>query len=220
MWLFGVVLRFLVMISLLGAVLFLSAGRTDIPAFWAYLAVFAAMIPIMCLAAGTELMRERVSPGEGGKDRATQVLALPITVVHFVIAGLDVGRFHFSDTVPRWLQICAFVGLLAILAMWARAMRENRFFSSVIRIQRDRGHRVVDTGPYRVVRHPGYAAAATMLLWSGVALGSWWSMAPGVLMTLLFLRRTMLEDRTLHNELEGYREYAERVRYRLLPGVW
>jgi protein-S-isoprenylcysteine O-methyltransferase Ste14 len=220
MWLLGVMLRLSVLMALLGSVLFFAAGRIDIPAFWAYLLVYALMIPVMCLAAGSELMRERIKPGAGGKDKLTRILALPFTIVHLAIAGLDVGRFHWSDTVPRWLQIVGFVMLVVILAVWARAMRENRFFSPVIRVQRERGHRVIDTGPYSIVRHPGYAAALTTYVWSALALGSWWSMVPGLFMILVFLRRTMLEDRTLQAELEGYREYTQRVRYRLVPRVW
>jgi protein-S-isoprenylcysteine O-methyltransferase Ste14 len=106
------------------------------------------------------------------------------------------------------------------MGIWALAMRENKFFSSVIRIQRERGHRVIDTGPYRVVRHPGDAAALTIQMWSGLALGSWWSVAPAAVMSLLFIRRIVIEDRTLQDEFDGYKDYTQRVRYRVVPGVW
>jgi protein-S-isoprenylcysteine O-methyltransferase Ste14 len=106
------------------------------------------------------------------------------------------------------------------LGIWSLATRENRFFSSVIRIQRERGHRVISTGPYRIGRHPGYAAAIWIYPLSGLALGSWWSLAPSVLASLLFIRRTILEDRTLAAELQGYREYGRQVRYRLVPQIW
>jgi len=96
----------------------------------------------------------------------------------------------------------------------------NTFFSRVVRIQAGRGHRVVTTGPYRYVRHPGYAA--NVLAWPGtaLALGSWWAMLPAVGIVLVYILRTALEDRTLHEELPGYAKYAQRVHYRLLPGIW
>lgn len=215
-----VMLRFAIMVALFGAVLFGSAGRIDIPAFWAYLFLFAVATPVMYLAAGPELMRERMNPPPGGKDQLIRILAVPIMFAHLAIAGLDAGRFHWSERVPPTLQVFSFIALALILGIWARAMRENKFFSSVIRIQTERGHHVIDTGPYRFVRHPGYAAFLTMALWSGLALGSWWSAAPAPAVALLCIRRTNLEDRALHDELPGYRDYSRRVRYRLIPGIW
>jgi protein-S-isoprenylcysteine O-methyltransferase Ste14 len=99
-------------------------------------------------------------------------------------------------------------------------MATNAFLSTRVRIQEDRGHRVVTTGPYRMVRHPMYAA--TIIGFAGVSLllGSWWAFVPGAVCTVLFIIRTALEDRTLQAELPGYKDYAARTRYRLLPGVW
>jgi len=213
-------LRFSILIACFAAILFGSAGRTDITAFWVYLAVFAVTMPGMYFAAGPDLMQERLKPPPGGKDQLIRILAIPIVITHLAIAGLDVGRFHWSDIVPVALQIISFIALAICMGIWALAMHTNKFFSSVIRIQRDRGHHVIDTGPYRFVRHPGYAAAVTIPLWSGLALGSLWSLAPMAPMTLLFFRRIVLEDRILHTQLEGYKEYAQRVRYRLVPGLW
>lgn len=218
-WL-AVMLRFAIMVASFGALLFGFAGRFDIPAFRAYLLLFAVTMPVMYIAAGPELMRERIKPPPGGKDQLLRILAIPITVAHLAIAGLDVGRFHWSDTVPLRLQVASFIALAACMAIWALAMHENKFFSSVIRIQRERGHRVIDTGPYRVVRHPGYAAALTIPIWSGLALGSGWSLVPSAFMVLLFVRRIVMEDRILQDQLDGYRDYAQRVRYRVVPGLW
>jgi protein-S-isoprenylcysteine O-methyltransferase Ste14 len=216
----SVMVRFAIMLALIAAVLFGSAGRFDIPAFWAFILLCAVILPCMYFAAGPELMRERIKPPPGGKDQLIRILALPIGLGYFAIAGLDVGRYHWSDTVPLALQAVSFLAVAACMSIWGIAMHENKFFSSVIRIQRERGHRVIDTGPYRVVRHPGYAGAITMPMWSALALGSWWAAAPSVLLALLFFRRILMEDRTLHEELEGYKEYAQRVRYRIVPGVW
>ena len=96
----------------------------------------------------------------------------------------------------------------------------NKFFSSAVRIQKDRGHTVISTGPYRFVRHPGYVGLCVFTLAEPLALGSWWAFIPGGLATILVIVRTVLEGRTLQAELPGYKEYAARVRYRLLPGVW
>ena len=103
-------------------------------------------------------------------------------------------------------------------ASWA--MAENRFFSSVVRIQMDRGHEVCDTGPYRLVRHPGYAGSIPPLFGIVLALGSTWALIPAAVATVITLVRTVLEDRTLQEELPGYRDYAKRVPYRLIPGLY
>ena len=97
---------------------------------------------------------------------------------------------------------------------------ENRFFSSMVRIQTERGHQVISTGPYRWIRHPGYTGALLLYLATPIFLDSRWAFLPALFLTIVLLIRTNLEDKVLQNELEGYREYAKRVRYRLLPGVW
>ena len=101
---------------------------------------------------------------------------------------------------------------------WAESV--NKFFEPTVRIQTDRGHKVIDTGPYALVRHPGYVAACLLFMGMPLALGSLWALIPAVLSCLLLVVRTILEDRTLREELSGYEEYTQRVRYRLIPGVW
>jgi protein-S-isoprenylcysteine O-methyltransferase Ste14 len=106
----------------------------------------------------------------------------------------------------------------AALIVWA--MRSNRFFSSVVRIQKDRGHTVVEGGPYRFIRHPGYAGMSAFILATPLILGSYWAFAPAAATAAVTVLRTAMEDWTLHNELDGYGDYARRVRYRLLPAIW
>jgi len=131
-----------------------------------------------------------------------------------------VGRFHWSDTVPRALRAGGLASLVAVFVVWYWSMRANPFFSAAVRVQRERGHFVVSSGPYRFVRHPGYAAFV-LLGWGGpLALGSWWAVLPHIVVIALFVRRASLEDRVLHDELEGYAAYAARVRYRFVPGIW
>jgi protein-S-isoprenylcysteine O-methyltransferase Ste14 len=179
----------------------------------------AAMMTIG-LTIDPDLRRERVRPGPGGKDRWFRLLALPPILGHLVVAGLDVGRFGWSGPLPVSLHAAGLAGYVAGLGLAVWAVTTNRYFSPVVRIQAERGHRLVTRGPYRFVRHPGYVGALTAMVCGGVALGSWWSLLPLVPIAWLYLRRTAMEDRMLRGELDGYAGYAERVRYRLVPGLW
>ncbi len=136
-----------------------------------------------------------------------------------IVAGLNV-RFGWAPEVARWLQIAGFAVYALGWALHLWAMAANRYHALVVRIQADRGQTVVTNGPYRYVRHPSYVGGILQALSVAFLLGSAWALVPGVLSGLLLLLRTALEDRTLQQELDGYREYAGRVRYRLLPGVW
>ena len=135
------------------------------------------------------------------------------------VAAWDV-RGHWPPPVPVAWSAAAFAVCVAGILLTFWAMVTNRFFSATVRIQEDRGHVVVDGGPYRHMRHPGYVGALAFTVASPVALGSWLALIPAVLTSALLVVRTALEDRTLRRELNGYREYANRVRYRLAPGVW
>ena len=215
-------LRFSLLLAILAALLFAAAGRTDLPFFWAYLFIFGAVGMIGSLVVHRRdptLFRERLRPGPGGKDPHMRLLAALCGLVTLVAAGLDAGRYHWSR-VPPPVQLTALLLVAMTLAMWMWAMATNRFFSSDARIQRDRGHCVISDGPYRFVRHPGYAVAIILFLATPVALGSWWALLPVAPLVALFLRRTSIEDRLLCAELEGYADYAARVRYRLIPGLW
>lgn len=202
------------------AVVFLCAGRWDLPFVWAYFGLWLVAGTVGAVLADPGLARERMRPGPGGTDYVIMVFVFPLWFGAYALAGLDVGRLHWTANVPLAVQVLCLVVVGAGLAVITWAVVVNRFFSSVIRIQRDRGHRVVTGGPYRYVRHPGYAVAIALFLVSGPALGSWVATIPMALSVPLFLRRTALEDRVLREQLEGYAEYAQKVRYRLLPGVW
>jgi protein-S-isoprenylcysteine O-methyltransferase Ste14 len=212
----------LVPLSVVAAVLFGAAGRWDLPFFWAYLGIFSATVLHMVLTADPDLIRERLRPGPGGRDNLAllRLLGLLFFGGHWVLAGLDVGRYHWSDTVPAAVQAVALAAMAAAVAVTRWAQTENRFFSAAMRIQRDRGHHVITTGPYGYVRHPGYAAFILAGISSGLALGSWLAALLGTLFVGAFVRRAQREDRMLRDELEGYEEYAAKVRYRLVPGVW
>jgi len=209
-----------VFLALFGPILFGCAGRWDLPMFWAYLGVWAAAIVVATLVVDPTLIQERMRPGPGGKDYATAIVLTPLWLGQTVVAALDVGRYHWSDNVPPAVQVIALLAMAAGMAVvvWAEAV--NRFFSPVIRIQTERGHHVITTGPYRYLRHPGYASSPFLFIGGGLVLGSWLAALIGLFMVLPILRRTAVEDRLLHERLEGYAAYAQRVRYRLLPGVW
>ena len=200
--------------------LFGSAGTVAIPGFWIYLAIFAVVLAASFAWLDPGLLRERMRPG-GKKPPPALKLFTGVLFLHWIVAGLDRGRFHWSDDIPAWLQDVGLIGLAGGYALCLWAMRENRFFSSVIRIQSDRGQYVVTAGPYALIRHPGYAAGILIIAASGIALGSWLAEALLVITTLPFLLyRAITEDRILQLELEGYRDYAAQVRWRLLPGIW
>lgn len=218
--LLSVFFRFLLMAAIFAALLFGPAGRFDLPFAWAYLAILFAAAFVNLALMDRDLLKERMHPGPGGTDRALRWIAMPLMLAHFLVAGLDVGRFHWSDSVPVGLRVAGLIALAAGMALVLSAVHVNRFFSPVVRIQHERGHRLVTVGPYRWIRHPGYLGALLMTLCGGLALGSWWALAPAAGLAALMLRRAIIEDHFLHNELEGYRDYAATVRYRLLPGVW
>jgi protein-S-isoprenylcysteine O-methyltransferase Ste14 len=205
--------------ALAGVTLFGCAGRLDLPFFWAYLIVCAACFTVAALIIEPELFQERVRPGGRPLQLRYYALLLP-PILHWCIAGLDVGRFHWSDTVAPVLQAASLTIFALALALITWAMRTNRFFSSVIRLQEDRGHQLVTGGPYRWVRHPGYIAGLLFCLSSGVALGSWLAMLPAAMCVPMLIYRTVAEDRFLKDNLKGYSAYADRVRYRWVPGIW
>jgi len=136
-----------------------------------------------------------------------------------IVAGLD-HRFGWSPVFPLWIIVLGIILITLGYAFSMWALVENRFFSSVVRIQADRGHVVCDSGPYRIVRHPGYAGYILPLLGIVLALGSLWTLIPAAVALVIAVIRTALEDRTLQEELPGYQEYARRVRYRLFPRIY
>lgn len=136
-----------------------------------------------------------------------------------IIVGLD-ARFGCSATIGLPVKILSLVMILAGYALGSYALIENRFFSGVVRLQTERGHHVVMSGPYRWVRHPGYAGALWTYLATPFFLNSFWAILPTVFIIVILIIRTRLEDRFLQGALAGYTDYAGRVRYRLIPGVW
>lgn len=162
---------------------------------------------------------ESVSSAKAWDKVLAPLMALSVAYPLVIVAGLD-HRFDWSPVFPMWLIALGFILITIGYAFAVWALVENRFFSSVVRIQADRGHVVCDSGPYRIVRHPGYAGNILPLLGIVLALGSVWTIIPAAAALIIAVIRTALEDRTLQEELPGYREYMQRVRYRLFPGIY
>jgi protein-S-isoprenylcysteine O-methyltransferase Ste14 len=212
-----------IFILLLGALLFGSAGRLDWWGAWAFLALFILMLvvaAIWSLRNNPDLLNERGRIAENTKSWDKVILSLYVMLLlgMMVAAGLDV-RFNWS-TMLLVMQILGGIGLLAAMGLVYWVATSNAYLSAVVRIQEDRGHQVVTVGPYQYVRHPMYAADL-FFFWSiPLLLGSWWALIPGMLIMVVMIIRTALEDKTLQTELPGYAEYAKCVRYRLIPGIW
>jgi protein-S-isoprenylcysteine O-methyltransferase Ste14 len=214
-----IAVRVLIFVLLPAVTLFASAGRLDLPFFWAYVGLMATAAVAMLAFIDRDLLCERIKPGPGGEDRNLRWVAMPFLIGQWVIAGLDAGRFHWSDTVPIPLRVAGLALLVIAFSLSVWAMHVNRFFSPVVRIQAERNHHVVTGGPYAWIRHPGYLAAILHAMGT-LALGSWWAMCVMACVPFLLGRRITVEDRFLRAQLAGYADYAARVRYRLIPGVW
>jgi protein-S-isoprenylcysteine O-methyltransferase Ste14 len=188
---------------------------------------------IVAIGVGGRILGERRHPGLTAERQNVEkiqdakawdkvlapLMALSIVFPLMIVAGLD-HRFGWSPVFPLWLIVLGFFLIALGYAFSSWAFVENRFFSGVVRIQADRGHVVCDSGPYRIVRHPGYAGNILPLLGIVLALSSLWTIIPAAVALVIAVIRTALEDQTLQEELPGYQEYARRVRFRLFPGIY
>jgi protein-S-isoprenylcysteine O-methyltransferase Ste14 len=210
-------LHWLMATTCAAALLALGGDYRD-PWLWAYLAVFGGIGAYAIASIDDDLARERFHPPDSGADRLSLRFIRIIALLHLIAAILD-RRFGWTETSAA-LRTLGVIGFALSFLLIVGAMRANRFFSSVVRIQHDRGHHVVDAGPYQIVRHPGYAGMILAVPMSALALGSWVSMGFALLYSALILKRVVFEDAYLRANLPGYSGYANRVRTRLLPGVW
>jgi protein-S-isoprenylcysteine O-methyltransferase Ste14 len=163
--------------------------------------------------------RSNIKAGKSWDKPIVGVVVLLGPMATWITAGLDT-RFHWSNDMPTLAFVTGVVVAVLAAALVALAMRANKFFSSVVRIQKDRGHVVVTGGPYRFVRHPAYAGISAFTLATPLILNSRWAFVPAVVTASMSVLRTILEDRTLHKELDGYADYSRRVKYKLAPTIW
>jgi protein-S-isoprenylcysteine O-methyltransferase Ste14 len=209
---------------LLAAILFVSAGTLEWPMAWAYLGVGLGILvlnALILLPRQPEMVAERSHTKEDAKgwDRVLGTLMTMTTLVTLIVAGLD-KRFGWSPAYTLAIHLLALLLLALGQGLFTWSMASNKFFSRAVRIQTDRGHTVESGGPYGYVRHPGYVGLIISTLATPLVLGSLWALPLAGLVVVGHVTRTALEDRTLLVELEGYADYAQQVRYRLLPGVW
>jgi protein-S-isoprenylcysteine O-methyltransferase Ste14 len=220
----SLLLRLLVLLVFLIGLLLLTAGRPDWLQAWTFslaFGIFLTVYGLWALRNDPGQLAERSQRKENVKswDRAILSVYTLLLLVMLVLAGLDAGRFRWAPLSPLLQAVGWTAGIPAGAWIWW-TMAVNTFLSRWVRIQGDRDQRVVTRGPYRLVRHPMYLGVIVFMLSIPLVLGSGWALAPAALIGALFVLRTALEDRTLQAELPGYKDYAARVRYRLLPGVW
>jgi len=218
------VVRVMLTLVLLMAVLFVPAGRLDWVDGWILLLVFIGYTTILSLwlrRKDPALLKERTSRASNVEPWDKLIIGLYsiLSIALYIVAGLDAVRFGWSS-VSISMRVLGWCGFLAATCLVTWVMAENTYASRYVRIQKERGHKVISTGPYRYIRHPMYVGVILFVLSIPLILGSTWALVPGVLIVGLFFVRTALEDRTLQTGLPGYKEYAERVRYRLIPAIW
>jgi protein-S-isoprenylcysteine O-methyltransferase Ste14 len=212
------------MFTVIAAILFLAAGRLTWPWAWLYLGISIASVMI------NGVVMLRTNPGtiaERGEAKLTRkwdqivssLYALAMYLLLPLVAGLDL-RMGWTADPDLAAHLAGAVTYAAGLGLFAWGMIANAYFSTAVRIQTDRGHTVCDSGPYRFVRHPGYASLILQGIGVPILLGSFWALIPGVAAAVLISIRTSFEDRTLRAELPGYVDYVQRVRWRLIPGIW
>ena len=211
-----------VFLLFLGIIIFLPAGDIRWAKGWVMIVVFVALtIPstVYIWRVNPEIFaaRRRIQPGTKGWDRVLLMVLLPTMLAIYPVAALDDGRFHWSR-VPLWLVVVGYVLLTTswCLFMWVESV--NKFAEPGVRVHAEQ--KVINTGPYAIVRHPMYMGVPSFSVGTALALGSYWALVPAALLLPILVGRTAMEDRTLRAELAGYKQYASRVRYRLLPGVW
>ncbi|MEI6683515.1 MAG: isoprenylcysteine carboxylmethyltransferase family protein [Bacteroidota bacterium] len=210
--------------SVFFAIIFISAGRLD---YWQGLVYVMTGLVMTALhytvfRIDDALLAERSKPGEGAKqwDKVILGLSFLASVSMYITAGLDSGRYHWSPGFHPGLYLAGIILTVAGQLLFLIAQKQNRFFSSTVRIQANRGHTVCDTGLYKFVRHPAYMGSVIQTLGFPLLFGSLWSIMPVGLMIILLITRTYLEDKTLKNELPGYPEYARNTRCMIIPYLW
>ena len=214
-----------VTLVLMTVVLFGSAGSLTWAHGWTFMIVFVLLI-LASMAAlwrlNPEIFVARARPtGQGTKgwDRVLMPIVLAAFALILPVAALDDGRFHWAPAGDVWVVLGYLLLVIGFAGVaWAQAV--NRHFEPSVRIQSERDHHVIDTGPYAYVRHPGYIFGSLMAVGAALSLGSWWAVLPAVVVTTMLAFRTNLEDATLQRELPGYAEFAQKTRFKWVPGVW
>jgi len=220
-----ILIRFALFPLFLGSLLFGPANTLNWIAAWIYIIIylgFGVILVTWMRKNNPGLLKERMTilkSSAKGWDKVIIFLATMLFITLFFIIGFDAGRYHWS-CVPIILRTIGFISIISSFILTFLVMKENTYLSRIVEIQKERGHSVITTGPYKYVRHPMYVGVIIMFFFTPLALGSIYGLIPALLLIGLIVIRTYKEDKMLHRELQGYREYAEKTPYRLLPGIW
>ncbi|MBN2366066.1 MAG: isoprenylcysteine carboxylmethyltransferase family protein [Calditrichaeota bacterium] len=218
------IIRGAMVLFVLGIILLLIAGRTSYWQAWVFCAICFLLVVGLSIVFGKDFdsIKERMKSGPGTKwwDKLFWAIYGPMNMAIVIVAALDAGRFLWSVTLPWFVYSTGYFIFVfsAILHLWA--IYSNKFYAKTVRIQGEKEQVVIESGPYRYVRHPGYIGIMLMVTSMAVVLGSLRALIPALIVSVLLFIRTILEDYTLLQELAGYRDYSQKVRYRLIPGVW
>ena len=217
--------RFVLGLVVIGAILFGTAGTFDWPEAWIYIVIqfgWSITLSVFLWNHDIDLLKDRMKftkKSAKGWDKVMTFVSIPFYIPYLVLPGLDAVRYQWSH-VPVWAKAVSFIVLVALFLWITWIMKVNTYLSRFVEIQEDRGHKVITTGPYRFVRHPMYISAMILMIALPIALGSLYALIPMAFIIVFIIVRTYLEDKTLYRELEGYVEYAQKTKYRLLPGIW
>ncbi len=203
--------------------LFLPAGTIFWLQGWIYILImifFSTFLMTYLTKKDPELLKSRAKAKSTEKwDNIIGLIATPFFILMYILPGFDAVRFRWSN-IPLFVNIIGFLTMFIAIILFLVVLRENRYLSRVVEIQEERGHTVITTGPYRIVRHPMYVAVIILYPSHCIALGSLFSLIPCAGIIIIIILRTIREDKMLHERLDGYKEYAQTTRYKLIPGIW
>jgi len=216
-------IRFVIMYVFIALALFLPAGTILWLQGWIYIIImisFSTSLITYLTKKDPELLKARAkTKSTESWDKKLGFIGIPFYILMYILPGFDAVRFRWSK-LPLYISIIGFIGMILTVTLFSLVLRENRYLSRIVEIQEERGHRVITTGPYRIVRHPMYLAVIFLYISHCIALGSLYSLIPCTCIIIMIILRTIREDKMLLEQLEGYKEYALKTRYKLIPGIW
>lgn len=203
--------------------LFLPAGTIFWFQGWIYIIImilFSTSLMTYLTKKDPDLLKARAkTKATESWDKKLGWIGTPFYILMYILPGFDAVRFRWSN-LSLYINLIGFIGMILSVILFSLVLRENRYLSRVVEIQEERGHRVITTGPYRIIRHPMYLAVIFLYISHCIALGSLFSLIPCAFIIIMIILRTVREDKMLHEQLEGYKEYAQKTRYKIIPGIW
>ncbi len=219
---FRAILKPVISIILIFIILFISTWHWDYWQGWVFFLLWIYNSLFTWILIPSEVVKERmkINPGTKKWDTIIYITIMLLSCIIPLIAVLDGWKYHWTGNFPLWINVLAFILVFLGYSLFNICIWKNKFFSCTVRIQKDRGHYVINKWPYAIIRHPGYTGLIIYTLAISFAFNSFWALIPAILLTIILIIRTYLEDIVLQKELQGYKEYVTRVRYRLFPFIW